>query len=342
MPFPDRDSRSAVSRPALAGAGALLACAAAVRYLASRDEEARPQRGKFLHVRGHKLHVVDEGEGPCVILLHGNGSMIEDLHSSGLIDLLKQDHRVVAFDRPGFGLSERPDWGWTPEAEAAFLSQALALLDVDEAIIVAHSWAALVAICMALRPGIVANGLVLLSGYYFPTARLDTALQAPATWPVVGGALRYTVLPIMARLMAGVEFRKMFAPLPVSPEFLAEYPVGLASRPSQLKSLADDTVEMPKAAARLSGRYRDLTLPVHIIAGAGDKIVSTAHQSAQLHGMLPTSTLQTLEGFGHMVHHAHPELVVEAVRAMTKGGSPLISPEENRVDGVVAAPAKPF
>jgi len=49
--------------------------------------------------------------------LHGNGSMIEDFESSGLIDLAAENHRVIVFDRPGFGHSDRPrNVVWTPDA----------------------------------------------------------------------------------------------------------------------------------------------------------------------------------------------------------------------------------
>src|SRR4051794_1696772 len=43
-----------------------------------------------------------------LVLLHGNGSMIQDFESSGLLAMAAKKYRVIAFDRPGFGHSERP------------------------------------------------------------------------------------------------------------------------------------------------------------------------------------------------------------------------------------------
>jgi pimeloyl-ACP methyl ester carboxylesterase len=58
-------------------------------------------------------------QGDAVVLLHGNGSMIQDFESSSLVDLVAKDHRVIAFDRPGFGHSDRPrNVVWTPDAQA--------------------------------------------------------------------------------------------------------------------------------------------------------------------------------------------------------------------------------
>ena len=58
-------------------------------------------------------------------MLHGNGSMIEDVQSSGLIDLAAKNYRVIVFDRPGFGHSDRPRHVvWTPQAHADLLASA--------------------------------------------------------------------------------------------------------------------------------------------------------------------------------------------------------------------------
>lgn len=55
-----------------------------------------------------RLHYIDRGAGRPVVLLHGNGATTEDYAISGVLDLAARNHRVIAFDRPGFGHSERP------------------------------------------------------------------------------------------------------------------------------------------------------------------------------------------------------------------------------------------
>ena len=91
----------------------------------------------------------------------------------------------------------------------------------------------------------------------------------------------------------------------------------MATRPSQLKSTADDTVSMPGAARALSAHYGEINLPVGLIAGAEDAIVSTAEQSERLNKALPDSSLEILQVVGHMTHHARPDLVVLAVDRLT-------------------------
>jgi pimeloyl-ACP methyl ester carboxylesterase len=290
-----------------------LTSAALVQYLSRRAVSNRKPIGQKVRLAGHDIQFVDRGRGSCVVVLHGNGSMLEDLSSSGLIEQLAEKHRVIAIDRPGFGGTPRDAEGaWTPEREADRLSQVLAELGVKRAVVVAHSWGTLVALAFALRHRAAVDGLVLLSGYYFPTARLDVVLQTPASLPIVGNLLRHTILPLIGRLTAPLAFRKLFKPQRVPSRFLEQYSVGMATRPSQLKSTADDTVTMPNAARSLRHDYGSIDVPVHIIAGSEDQIVTTSEQSVRLHEALSWSSIEVLEGVGHMTHHARPDLVVLA------------------------------
>lgn len=94
---------------AVAGAAALLAGTAVVnRHLARKAERENPPQGRFVDVDGVRLHYVERGSGLPVVLFHGNGSMIQDFQSSGLIDLAAKDYRVVAFDRPGLATARGP------------------------------------------------------------------------------------------------------------------------------------------------------------------------------------------------------------------------------------------
>ena len=93
---------------AAATAGALAISALVNRRLARNAENDNPPAGQFLEVNGVRLHYVERGSGTPLVLLHGNGSMIQDFESSGLIDLAAKNYRVIVFDRPGFGHSDRP------------------------------------------------------------------------------------------------------------------------------------------------------------------------------------------------------------------------------------------
>jgi pimeloyl-ACP methyl ester carboxylesterase len=298
----------------LAGANALVAW---------WTERRHPPRGAFVTVDGVRLHYTDGGEGPAVVLLHGNAVTGDDWETSGVADILRRTHRVIVFDRPGFGHSTRPyGESWTPVQQADVIHKALAGLAVERPVVVGHSWGTMVALALAQRhqPDIAA--LVLLSGYYFETARPDVPLVAVAALPILGDVLRYTVGPLLGWLQMPLLKRAMFAPTPVPRRFKAEYSTGMALRPSQIRASVQDGASMWQGARELEGHYGDLTLPVTIMAGEGDKVVLPS-MAQRLHAAIPQSTLHIVGGTGHMVHHAEPRMVAEAVKDITIQGQAM-------------------
>jgi hypothetical protein len=118
--------------------GALVASALFNLGRAKKAERDNPPTGKFIEVGGVRLHYVECGEGEALVLLHGNGSMIEDFQSSGLIEMAAKKYRVIVFDRPGFGHSDRPrSTVWSPEAQANLFNAALRKIGVSRAVVLA-------------------------------------------------------------------------------------------------------------------------------------------------------------------------------------------------------------
>jgi pimeloyl-ACP methyl ester carboxylesterase len=96
------------------------------RHLGKKAENNNPPAGHFLEINGVPLHYVERGSGAPLGLLHGNGNMIQDFESSRLIDFAPRNYRVIVFDRPGFGHSDRPrNVVWTPAAQAELINNAL-------------------------------------------------------------------------------------------------------------------------------------------------------------------------------------------------------------------------
>ncbi len=299
---------------AAATAAALAGMALVVRQRARRAERRNPPLGRFVEADGVRLHYVERGEGQPVVLLHGNGSMIQDFALSGVLDRAAGRYRVIAFDRPGYGYSERPrDRLWTPFAQARAIHAALRRLGVERPIVVGHSWGTLVTLALALDFPRDVRSIVLLSGYYFPTLRLDVPLLSPPAIPVIGDLMRYTISPLLGRLLAPGIIRKVFAPSPVSPRFAAGFPVDMSLRPSQIRASAEDTAFMVPSAMALDRRYRELRLPAVIVAGSGDRIVDTRRQSGRLHEELPQSAIGIAPDAGHMIQHIAPDRVLAAI-----------------------------
>ena len=223
-------------------AGSLVASAAWNERAAKRAERLHPPHGRMIDVDGVKLHYLDTGGSqPAVLLLHGNAVTSADMEISGLIDELKDRHRVIAFDRPGYGYSERPrDTSWTPEAQADLFAKALKQLKVEIVVVFGHSWGALVAVACALRHPQLSKGLVLASGYYFPTPRSDVIVGSIGATPLFGDLMRWTISPLIGRLTAPAAFAKMFAPLPVPGRFRDLFPASLSLRPTQMRASSEE------------------------------------------------------------------------------------------------------
>jgi pimeloyl-ACP methyl ester carboxylesterase len=312
-------SKSPVAKTAAITAAVLGAAALINAALASRSERRNPPKGSFVEVDGVRLHYVEKGTGSPVVLIHGNQTMAEDYEISGVFNLVAKNHRVIAFDRPGFGYSERPRQTiWTAAAQAALIHKGLAHLGVEKPVLVGHSWGALMALTYALDFPADTGAVLLISGYYFASARLDVVMAALAALPVLGDVLRYTVSPLLGWVTGPHVLKMVFAPSEVAQRFKKEFPFSMALRPSQIRATAGDASLMVGSAARLVGRYEELAMPVAIMAGRGDTVVEIAPQPERLHGLVPQSTLQILDGTGHMLHYEFPETVATTIEALAE------------------------
>jgi pimeloyl-ACP methyl ester carboxylesterase len=320
--------------------GALAISALVNRRLARNAERDNPPAGRFLEVNGVRLHYVERGSGRPLVLLHGNGSMIQDFESSGLIDSAAKNYRVIVFDRPGFGHSDRPrNVVWTPAAQAELISSALYRLGVSDALVLGHSWGASVAVALALKYPRLVQSLVLASGYYYPTLRPDViALSAPAV-PFVGDVLRYTVSPIVSRLIWPLLMAKIFGPRSVPKKFEG-FPKEMAIRPSQIRASAAESALMIPDAFYFRNEYANLKMPVVIVAGEQDRLVDIDSQSARLHAEVPQSSFHRVPGTGHMIHQTATSVVMSAINEVAKDSStadssptpPIIRSVEDRTD----------
>jgi pimeloyl-ACP methyl ester carboxylesterase len=316
---------------AFAGVAALATLATA-NYLVARNTERRhPPEGLFITVDGVRLHYSDRGEGSPVVLIHGNAVTGDDWNTSGVAELLLQKHRVIIFDRPGFGYSERPRGHlWTAAQQAELLHKALQQLGIERPVVVGHSWGTMVALALAERHQADTAGLVLLSGYYVWTLRPDVLLVAAGALPVIGDLLRYTISPLLGWLQMPLLKWQMFSPARVPARFQAEYSSAMALRPSQIRATSIDGVLMIPGALALRGEYKNLTLPVLIIAGEGDKVVFK-RRSEQLQARIRGSVLQIVKGAGHMVHHLVPGQVAQAVERVAEAARERVSDGQHEV-----------
>src|SRR3954469_19696176 len=200
---------------------------------AAEAAETRRSPGRFAEVDGVRVHYIVRGKGRPVVLVHGNGTMAEDFVICGLVAQLAKHYRVIALDRPGFGHTDRPRFRvWTASAQAHLVHRVLERLNVERPVIVGHSWGTLVALALAVGRWRDLRGLVLLSGYFYPSHRADVALSAPLAIPGFGDAARSMVPQVVGHLLAPQVCQHVFWPEPVP----ARFPVEIAIDPVQQRA----------------------------------------------------------------------------------------------------------
>jgi pimeloyl-ACP methyl ester carboxylesterase len=297
-------------------AAALGALALVNRARALKAARDHPPIGQFIEVGGTRLHYVDKGEGKPILLVHGNGTMLQDWIISGVADELARTNRVLIIDRPGFGHSPRPrGTRFTAQRQADLFADFLKQVGAEGALVVGHSFGSLVVAAMATRHADLLSGVVLLGGYYFPVPRADILLVAPSAVPVLGDVIRHTMMPLVGHALQRPFETALFGPAEATPRWRSEFAWSMALRPSRARAGAADAVHMIPSAAAIAPGYGDIKMPVTIMAGGGDRLVDPTAQAVRLHETVKDSRLDVIEGVGHMIHHSAPTRVLEAIRA---------------------------
>ncbi|MDA7426995.1 alpha/beta hydrolase [Primorskyibacter aestuariivivens] len=304
---------------ALAGCGVVVDRRADLR---EAEAEARyGPVGQMLEVDGTTVHALVTGQGPDLVLLHGASGNVRDF-TFDLVDRLKGNYRVIAFDRPGMGWTERlPGYGGagstrgeTPREQARFLQKVADRLGVSNPMVLGHSYGGAVALAWALERPEDTAALVLLAAVSNPwPGSLDPLYRINSS--ALGSA---TVVP-MITAFAGEErvdnaLTAIFAPQPVPKGYDRHVGAGLSLRRESLRANAQQVNGLRPQVVEMSHHYGELTMPAEILHGTEDTIVGLSIHSEILATQMPNGTLLRMQGVGHMPHHADPEAVVAAVR----------------------------
>ena len=154
-------------------------------------------RTQNIETNGTTLHVRVGGDGPVVVLLHGYGET-GDMWASMAADLVR-DHRVIAPDLRGLGLSAKPRGGFDKKTQAGDVAGVLAALAVEQIDLVAHDIGNMVAFQFAAQQPERVRRLVLIDAPVPGVGPWDEILKNPLLWHFRFGG------PDMERLVAGRE-----------------------------------------------------------------------------------------------------------------------------------------
>jgi pimeloyl-ACP methyl ester carboxylesterase len=268
----------------------------------------------FVAVDGLTVHYKRAGQGePVFILLHGFGASLFSWRE--VMAPLSQFGTVIAFDRPAFGLTERPmpgQWqGENPYSAEAQVRLTLALmdkLDVPQAILVGNSAGGTIAMLAALRAPERVQALILVSPAVYGGGGAPSWIRLLSGLPQVRRVGPLLVRSLVAQLEASLP-SAWHDPGKITPEVWAGY-----KKPLQVENWDRAFWEFT-----LAGRSQDLeqqldrfTLPALVVTGDDDRWVPTA-QSVRLSEELPNARLALIPNCGHVSHEECPQQFMAAV-----------------------------
>lgn len=281
-----------------------------VPVTALMDDDSR-----FVEVKGIDVHYKQYGSGePVMILLHGFGASTFSWRE--VMQPLAQYGTVIAFDRPAFGLTERPMPGeWSGESPYTLNSQIQLLmglmdqLGIERAVLIGNSAGGTVAAAAALAYPERVSALVLV----------DAAIYAGGGAPVWIRPLLRTpqfdrLGPWFARSIAGEQGDAFLRAAWHDPSKITEDIIQGYRKPLQLANWDRALWELTKASgeSQLAGRLKELSMPVLVVTGDDDRIVPTA-ESLRLANDIPGAKLAVFPDCGHVPQEECPQSFLDAV-----------------------------
>jgi pimeloyl-ACP methyl ester carboxylesterase len=258
-------------------------------------------KDKFVTVDGLRLRYIEAGEGPAVLLLHGASlGSSADVFIRNLTPLARAGFRAIAFDQPGFGLSDVP-----PDHSPAFrrdsIPKFMDALGLKQAALVGHSQAGNPAVQLALKePGRYSHIIVLGTGSLLPPLSQDEDR---------GAAVQQRLERRMAAAEPTIEDTRklleanLFHPDLITPEELAlrhARSIGQNFAAFVARSEASEAAPAKEPKTPLWQRLTELQMPLLLIFGRNDR-ANAAQRAALLKQKYPQLAVHIVEDCKHLV-----------------------------------------
>jgi pimeloyl-ACP methyl ester carboxylesterase len=284
------------------------------------DVQCEQPREYYLNVENTRVRYVEAGAGSVIVMIHGNAGSVDDFDFKSL-GILCRDHRVIAVDRPGHGKSDRPNGSnATLEFQTRLLHETISRLGVTRPLLVGHSWGGSLALAYAVEyPGEL-SGIVLLAPAAYSDGGADQFMRAIVKTPVIGDISITLGRVIFGKHLLKKELEKAFYPDTVPEEYL-RHASSSWLRHKQLRAYLEDEYSLDKDLEKISKHYTDIRIPVVIVTGDHDRVVSAKQNAYRLKTSIAQSQLLELKNTGHQVPQTHPESIYNALTLISNSSS---------------------
>ncbi len=301
--------------------GALLTAASGLglalyaNHVAREAETLVPAEGHFLDVAGARLHYIDQGQGPAIVMIHGLAGQLRNF-SYAMLERLTPDYRVILVDRPGSGYSTA-DPGTTPGliAQGAMIAELITTLGLDRPLVVGHSMGGAVALALALDNPELVRGIALIAPLTQMQDTVPDSFRGLARVPQSARLIfAQTIGTPLSKLTARHTLAMVFAP-EVPPEDFGIRGGGLLSqRPAAIATASAELFGANRDLRQMVPRYSELRVPTSILFGRQDAILDPGLHGHRLAAVVPHAKIDTIEG-GHMLPVTVPDATMRFVKA---------------------------
>jgi pimeloyl-ACP methyl ester carboxylesterase len=280
-------------------------------------EELTYPKSNFIETDKVKIHFIEEENenDELIILLHGFGSSTYSWHK--VIEPLSEFGTVIAYDRPGFGLSERvipfEDVDFNPyifEYQVEIINQIIQSKNPEKVILVGNSAGGTVAIQSALDYPDKISGLILISPAVYGSGGAPGWIKPFLNLPQFDRLGPVFVRTIRER---GLELLKLAWANPenITVEDLENY-----QKPLSVEKWDIGLWEFTKVNGgnTVEDRLNELRMPILIITGSEDKIIPV-ELSTQLAKELNNSEYILIPDCGHVPQEECPQEFLNATES---------------------------
>jgi pimeloyl-ACP methyl ester carboxylesterase len=284
---------------------------------------------KYIDARGVRTHVAEWGVGDPLLLIHGASSQI-GVWEPSVVPLMRRRFRLVGYDRPGMGFTrERPEDAHKLELQAQVAAGVIERSGLDKPIVVAHSWGGAVALRLALDHPDLVSGLVLVAPVAYEWPGGMTWHLYCSSNPVIGGLFNNIVAPALAAGAVRSGLAGAFRPSPVPERYLERASVMRAATPAAMRANSLDMMAAKREIIAQQARYPEIEMPVAILVGDSDSVVSPALHSIELAQTLSNARIDMLRGAGHLPHEDAPHRLLKLVEWVQASKTSLLFATES-------------
>ena len=277
------------------------------------DKTLYPFESRWFDGAGPSVHYIDEGQGPAVVMFHGNPTW--SFLYRKVIKELGGQFRCIAMDYPGFGLSERPSaYGYTSAEHALVIGRLVDHLNLDQFIVMGQDWGGPIGMTVALERADRVAGMVFANTWYWPAqgslATFSVVMSTPmAQWLIL--RRNAFVNFIMPRSVATPMEPAVFMtyqdaqPTPEARRGVAEFPRQIRRARPMLEQLATNA---PKALG---------SKPVELVWAMKDPAFGNVAVLARWERDFPSAHVTKIENANHYIQEDAPAELADAVRRVT-------------------------